>query len=128
MPEVRLFKLDYDVVIKELKDYAKKSVKKGALAVILIGSLARDDYTAFSDADVVIIVRKSKERPLDRIAKYIEPKATITIEPRVYTVDEMRKMVKEKSGVIREIAEYGVLLGGDEKIYEKIRQFDVFLD
>lgn len=128
MPGVKLFKLDYNVVIKELKDYAKKSVEKGALAVILVGSLARGDYTAFSDADVVIIVKESKERPLDRIVKYIEPKATITIDPRVYTVDEVRKMVKEKARIIREIAEYGVLLCGDEKIYEKIRRFDVFLD
>ncbi len=39
--EVKLHRLDYGEVIKALIKYAKEQVRKGALAVVLIGSLAR---------------------------------------------------------------------------------------
>ncbi len=52
---IRLFKLDYKRVMTKLEEYARKALMKGARTVILVGSLARGDYTAFSDADVVIV-------------------------------------------------------------------------
>ncbi|MEM2927228.1 MAG: nucleotidyltransferase domain-containing protein [Candidatus Bathyarchaeia archaeon] len=108
--------------MRELKEYAEMAVKKGALAVILVGSLARGDYTAFSDADIIIIVMESCERPMDRVMEYLEPKALIDIEPRVYTMKEIQVMMKRREKIIEEIAEYGILLHGDRRIIEEIRR------
>jgi predicted nucleotidyltransferase len=53
--EVKVFKLNYDYVIKKLREYVEKALEKRAVAVILVDSIARGDYTAFSDADIVTI-------------------------------------------------------------------------
>ncbi|MEM0313039.1 MAG: nucleotidyltransferase domain-containing protein [Candidatus Bathyarchaeia archaeon] len=97
-------------------------MEEGALAVILVGSLAKGNYTAFSDADIIIIIKESHERPMDRIIKYQESRATIDIEPRVYTIREIYHMIMNNAGIIREIAKHGILLGGDEKIVNEIKQ------
>ncbi|MEM3506640.1 MAG: hypothetical protein QW589_08015 [Candidatus Bathyarchaeia archaeon] len=45
--EVKFFKLNYEEVIKKLKEYSEKALAKGVKAVVLIGSLAKGNYTAF---------------------------------------------------------------------------------
>jgi len=120
--EVRFFSLNYHQVLKELKNYAKKCIDKGAKAIILIGSLARKDYTAFSDADIIIISDNVPSRPIDRIKEFIDPTLSIDIEPRVYTSEEILIMAKKKSSIIKEIVEHGILLSGDEKIIERLRE------
>ena len=52
---VRFLKIDYDGIINYLKNYAKDALRKGAKLIILYGSLARGDYTATSDADILIV-------------------------------------------------------------------------
>jgi len=121
--EIKLFKLDYNSVIEELKEYARKALKKGAYAVILIGSLARGDYTAFSDADLVIIVGQTYRKPVERIKDYIDPSLSIDIEPRVYTIDELLRMAREKRRIVREILEHGIPLAGDEDILKMIKEY-----
>jgi predicted nucleotidyltransferase len=64
-------------------------LEKGAVAVILIGSLNRGDYTAFSNADIVIVVRNDyPEKFLDRVTDFIDPTLPVNVEPRVYTENE----------------------------------------
>jgi predicted nucleotidyltransferase len=64
-------------------------LEKRAVAVILIGSLNRGDYTAFSDADIVIVVRNDyPEKFLDRVTDFTDPTLPIDVEPRVYTENE----------------------------------------
>ena len=120
--EIKLFKLDYNSVIEELKEYARKALEKGAYAVILIGSLARGDYTAFSDADLVIIVGQTYRKPVERIKDYIDPSLSIDIEPRVYTIDELLRMAREKRRIVREILEHGILLAGNNDILKMIKE------
>ncbi|KYH37426.1 MAG: DNA polymerase III subunit beta [Candidatus Bathyarchaeota archaeon B24] len=120
--EVRFFKLDYEKVLEELREYARKAVDRGARTVILIGSLARGDYTAFSDADVVIVSDNVPERFLDRITDFIDPTLSVDVEPRVYTSRELLKMAEEGKKLVREILEYGKLLAGDESIIEAVRE------
>jgi predicted nucleotidyltransferase len=111
---LKVFKLDYDLVLRKLKEYAEKALEKGALVVFLIGSLARGDYTAFSDADVVIIVRDDYPKKLpDRISDFIDPTLPVDVEPRVYTLSEFSKMARNKERIIKEIEEYGIVLAGD---------------
>jgi predicted nucleotidyltransferase len=111
---LKVFKLNYELVLRKLKEYAEKALEKGALVVFLIGSLARGDYTAFSDADVVIIVRDDYPKKLpDRISDFIDPTLPVDVEPRVYTLSEFSKMARNKERIIKEIEEYGIVLAGD---------------
>jgi len=90
--------------------------------VVLIGSLARGDYTAYSDADVVIIIRESRLNPVDRIVEYLDPTLPIDLEPRVYTVEEIIRMAVERRRIVKEIIEYGRILGGDERIIDDLKR------
>jgi len=108
--------------MEELKSYAERSLAKGAKAVVLIGSLARGDYTAFSDADVLVLVEKSSKRPVDRIEDFIDPSLSLDLEPLVYAVDEFLEMARERRKVVLEAVKYGKLLAGDSDILEKARE------
>ena len=108
--------------MRRLTRYAEEALVKGARAVILIGSLARGDYTAFSDADLLIIVEESAERPLDRVAKFIDPSMPIDLEPRVYTIDELAQMAKRGARMVKEALSHGKLLAGDERLIAKLKE------
>ena len=83
---IRFLKIDYDEIINYLKDYAKDALRKGGKLIILYGSLARGDYTATSDADVLIISDKFKDvSMIDRVLNFIDPRSPIDIEPVSYT-------------------------------------------
>ena len=118
--EIKLFKLDYKRILDELKSYARRVIGRGARAVILIGSLARGDYTAFSDADIVIIVNNAPSNPLDRIKEFIDPSLSIDLQPRVYTFQEFIEMARQRSRIVRETIEHGILLGGDKEVVKAI--------
>jgi len=108
-------------VLKKLREYALKALEKDAIAVFLIGSLARGDYTAFSDADVVVIVRDDYPRGfIDRISDFIDPTLPIDIEPRVYTVSEFLKLIQNRSRIVEEVLSYGILLAGDPNIVKEL--------
>jgi len=116
LSEIKLFRIDYDRIIERLKEFAKRKINENnnILAIILIGSLARGDYTAFSDADLVIIVKEDNRRFLDRITEFIDA------DPVVYTLSEIKEMSKRNNRLMREIKEYGILLAGDKRILEEI--------
>jgi predicted nucleotidyltransferase len=108
--------------MEELERYAKDSIKKGAIVVVLIGSLVKENYTAFSDADVVIVVGEDGRRPMDRIPEFIDPKLPLDVEPRVYTISEMKTMAVSGSRIIEEILRHGKLLAGDPKVLDELRK------
>ncbi|MEM4342345.1 MAG: hypothetical protein QXF97_07340, partial [Candidatus Caldarchaeum sp.] len=110
--EVRVFKLDYDAVMGKVRDYARKLVDGGlAELVVLIGSLAKGTYTPFSD--MVIVVRESAEKPVDRIPRYIDPSLPLDVEPLVFTVDEFIQTLRTKPLFAAEVTENGLFLAGD---------------
>ena len=119
--DVKLLKLNYDEVMEKLREYAERAIAKGARTVILIGSLARGDYTAYSDADVVIVSDNVPERPIDRLAEFIDPTLPIDLEPRVYTTREIIKMAEEGRRVVKEIISYGKVLAGDATLIDVLR-------
>ncbi|MEM0384285.1 MAG: nucleotidyltransferase domain-containing protein [Candidatus Caldarchaeum sp.] len=118
--EVRVFKLDYDAVMAKVRDYARKLVDGGlAELVVLIGSLAKGTYTPFSDIDLVIVVRESAEKPVDRIPRYIDPSLPLDVEPLVFTVDEFIQTLRTKPLFAAEVAENGLFLAGDRSMLQK---------
>lgn len=121
--KIRLFKLKYEEVMEKLREYAERAVSKGARAVILIGSLARGDFTAFSDADVIIVSENVPKNPLERLKDFMDPTLPVDLEPRVYTTEELLNMAKEKRRIAKEIAKHGKTLAGDKRIIETVKEF-----
>jgi len=107
--------------MRELREYAERAVAKGARAVILVGSLARGDYTAYSDADIIIVSDSVPERLIDRIPEFMDPALPVDVVPIVYTTDEAVKMAEEGRKIVGEIISYGKLLAGDERLVEMLR-------
>jgi len=69
----------------------------------------------------VVIVESDSRRPIDRIADYIDPTMPVDVEPRVYTLDEVRRMARRKARIVREILEVGILLAGDPRVLDYLR-------
>lgn len=63
MSRVAIHRLDRDGVVARLREWAQSDLARrpGVAKVVLIGSLARGDWSARSDADVVIVVDSSDE-------------------------------------------------------------------
>lgn len=91
MSEVVFHRLDHDRVMGELTRYAEQELgaRPEVAEVVLIGSLARGDWTARSDADVVVVVDEADERGPFRGPDYAprEP-LTVSVDAFVYTPDE----------------------------------------
>jgi predicted nucleotidyltransferase len=64
MSEVVFHRLDRAIIIENLRRWANTELagRPEVLEVRLIGSLARGDHSARSDADVVVLVSSSDER------------------------------------------------------------------
>lgn len=120
--KVRFFKLNYGEVMESLKRYAERALEKGARAVILIGSLARGDYTAFSDADVLVVSDSAPENPIERLRGYIDPSTPIDVEPRVYRSEELIDMALRGSRLAIEVVEHGKLLAGDGGVVVEVEE------
>jgi len=121
--KVRFLRIDYERVLDYLKEYASKIVERGdAELVILFGSLARGDYTGTSDADLLIISNKAKERFIDRAIKFMDPRAPIPIEPIVLTFNEAVEAARRGSLFMREALRVGIILAGDRSLHKELAQ------
>lgn len=110
---VRVFKLNNEELIIKLKSWAESfSHNKDVVGIILFGSLAKKEATPASDADIVILLRDSKERFDDRIPHFLPKKIGINVDVFPYTIEEFHSLLKEKWGVAKEALENGILLYG----------------
>ena len=104
--------MDRDKLIGALRDVAKKlkSIHPEVESVILFGSVARGDYGYKSDADILLILKKSdKGRFFERISDYIADfDAPIPVDVLPYTKDEIERM--KKRGLIRKALSEGIKL------------------
>ena len=110
MPEkssnfVKVVFADKDKVLRQLKDYAEKlkqswpEVEK----VGLFGSYATDTFGPASDVDLLIILRESSKRFLDRIPDFIPDNLSVGCDVFPYTAEEIEKMKKDGSPWIRHV-------------------------
>lgn len=121
--EVRVFKLDYDLVLKKVREYAEDLVRRGlAELVVLIGSLAKGDYSPSSDIDLLIVVRDAPKNPLERISAYINSKLPLDVEPRVMTIEEFFKVARERRRLSEEALFRGVFLAGNKELLEEVKR------
>ncbi len=120
---VRVFKLDYEFVLREVKRYAEEIVEKGlAELVILFGSLAKGTYSPFSDIDLLIVVKDAPRNPLERITRYINPKLPLDVEPRVFTLNEFFNLIDNKRLFGKEVLFRGILLAGSQELLDEARK------
>ncbi len=94
---VKVVFADKKKVLRQLKDYAK-SVKRTHPEVERVGyfgSYATDTFGPASDVDLLIILRKSDKRFLDRIPEFIPDNLSICCDVFPYTNDEIKKMKRE---------------------------------
>ena len=92
MSKVDFVRLDYDRVLSALRRFAAEELapRPEVREVVLIGSLARGDWSAHSDADIVVVVDRSSEPVVAfRSGEYL-PRASlgIPVDVFVYTASE----------------------------------------
>lgn len=93
MPEAVFHRLDLGATVERLRAYARDELgrRPEVREVVLIGSLARDDWSARSDADLVVLVDRAEEPGPFRGARYAPAKHPgIAVDLLVYTPDERR--------------------------------------
>jgi predicted nucleotidyltransferase len=91
MSDVVFHRLDRDLIVQRLRDYAQCELtpRPEVREVVLIGSLARGDWSARSDADVVVIVDVARERGPFRGSEYAPAKSVgVAVDVLVYTPEE----------------------------------------
>lgn len=84
-------------VLHQLKDYTK-SIKRTNLEVEQVGyfgSYANGTYGPASDVDLLIILRKSDKRFLDRIPEFLPDNLSICCDVFPYTSGEIEKMKQD---------------------------------
>ena len=84
-------------VLRQLKDYAK-SIKRANPEVERVGyfgSYANGTYGPASDVDLLIILRQSDKRFLDRIPNFLPDNLSICCDVFPYTGEEIEKMKQD---------------------------------
>jgi len=110
MPEkssdfVKVVFADKDKVLHQLKDYAKslKRTRPEVERVGYFGSYANDTYGPASDVDLLIILRQSDKRFLDRIPDFLPDNLSICCDVFPYTSKEIERMKQDGNPWIRHV-------------------------
>ena len=109
----------------ELRELAREAIIKepNILAIYLFGSRANGNFSARSDADLLIVLKQDRSRPLDRIPHYLEffLKASIPVDVFPYTEEEI-----ENNSFAQKARQEGVLLCSREPLKYKLKGSDHF--
>ncbi len=113
---VRIFSLDYEQLLRQIREVGKRLIHERAEVeeVRLFGSLVRGDATAFSDADVLIVVSEDAESdPVARILRYL-PYFDLSrgVDLLVYTRAEVQRALQEGNPFVQQAWGESILLAG----------------
>ncbi len=102
---VKVFFADKDKVLRQLKAYAKKLRRSHPEVerVGFFGSYANGTFGPASDVDLLIVLRKSDKRFLDRIPDYMPDNLTVGCDVFPYTSEEINRMKQQNSLWIRHV-------------------------
>jgi len=82
-------------IIDELKNISRRLKKedKNVLSVYLFGSYSRGDFSFWSDADLIVVLKESNEGMLDRIERFLLKfvNAPVPVDVLVYTRREIKE-------------------------------------
>lgn len=98
----RIFRIDGEAVRARLREWAHSLGQSDAnvLGVVLFGSFARGDYTAASDADILVILQESPYRFDERIPLYRPRQLGVSADVFPYTLEEAKQSLRERWGVV----------------------------
>jgi predicted nucleotidyltransferase len=91
MSDVTFHRLDRDLIVQRLYDFVLRELmpRQEVAEVVLIGSLARGDWSARGDADIVVVVDTAGERGPFRGADYAPATSVgVPVDILVYTPEE----------------------------------------
>jgi len=96
---------DKNKVLRQLKACVRKlkRTRPDIEKVGLFGSYATDTFGPASDVDLLVILRESRKRFLDRIPDYLPDSLTVGCDVFPYTIGEIKKMKQEGSLWIRHV-------------------------
>ncbi len=104
---------------KALIHITEKLVKEldGSLvSVIAFGSRVRGDFTAFSDLDVLVVVKNRNTSIMDKVISIFlegEEGSGIPFSVLVKSLDDYKKEKSYKTGLYRNLKEEGVIFYGE---------------
>jgi predicted nucleotidyltransferase len=111
---VKIISLNTDDIIERLKESAHllKLGNNQVTDVYLFGSLAKGKAVPGSDADVMIVLRKSDKRIIDRVTDFMDSFKDVGVGVDIfpYTEEEVDEFVKNKRFFIGEILAHRIKL------------------
>ncbi len=111
---VKIISLNTDDIMKRLKESAHllKLENHEVTDVYLFGSLAQGKAVPGSDADVMIVLRKSDKMIIDRVTDFMDSFKDVGIGVDIfpYTEEEVNEFVKNKKLFIREVLAHRIKL------------------
>jgi predicted nucleotidyltransferase len=109
---VKVVFADKDQVLRQLKDYAAKlkRTRPEVQRVGLFGSYANDTFGPASDVDLLIVLRQSSKRFLDRIPDYLPDNLGVCCDVFPYTEGEIERMQSEGNPWICHILKEAITL------------------
>lgn len=97
------------------------------VSLVLFGSMAKGNFTAHSDYDVLVVIRgPDPRRVFDRNADF-GSLADGWVEPQIYTMDEVRRMFADHHLTILEALHHGITLRDDGFWADLQRRFETLL-
>ena len=102
---VKVVFADKDKILRQLEDYTikVKHPRPDVEKVGLFGSYATDTFGPASDVDLLIILRQSSKRFMDRIPDYLPENLSVSCNVFPYTNEEIEKMKQENMPWIRHV-------------------------
>jgi len=91
MSDVIFHRLDRDLIVQRLHEHVQGELvlRPEVREVVLIGSLARGNWSARSDADIVVVVDTARERGPFRGSEYAPTTSIgVPVDVLVYTPEE----------------------------------------
>jgi predicted nucleotidyltransferase len=86
---------DHEKILSELTALAQQAIRREPKirAVYLFGSRAAGNFSARSDADLLVILQNDTRPPLDRIPHYLElfQQAPVPVDVFPYTMEEVQQ-------------------------------------
>ena len=102
---VRVFFADKDKVLRQLREYAGRlrQTDPNVEKVGFFGSYATDTFGPGSDVDLLIVLRRSSVRFLDRVPDYMPGELCVGCDVFPYTSGELKQMSDCGNSWIRHI-------------------------
>ena len=103
---------DKDSIFCQLHQFVAelKRARPEVERVGLFGSYATDTFGPASDVDLLIILRQSNKRFLDRIPDFIPDNLSVSCDVFPYTSEEVEKMKRDRNHWIQHVLDEAVWL------------------